>query len=56
MKKDGPKAALSLARSTILHRAVDRGESAAMSEADAENARLSPKRALGSFHLLRDLR
>jgi hypothetical protein len=56
MKKGGPKAALSLARSMILRLAVDRGESAAMSQADAENSRLSPKRPLGSFHLLRDLR
>jgi hypothetical protein len=35
------------------------GESAviaAMSQADAENSRLSPKRPLGSFHLLRNLR
>ena len=29
---------------------------AAMSQAGAENPRLSPKRPLGSFHLLRDLR
>ena len=29
---------------------------AAMSQADAENSRLSPKRPLGSFHLLRNLR
>jgi hypothetical protein len=56
MKKGGPKAALSLARSMILRFAVDRGASAAMSQADAENSRLSPKRPLGSFHLLRDLR
>jgi hypothetical protein len=55
MKKGGPKAALSLARSMI-RLAVDRGASAAMSQADAENSRLSPKRPLGSFHLLRDLR
>jgi hypothetical protein len=27
-----------------------------MTQADAENSRLSPKRRLGSFHLLRDLR
>jgi hypothetical protein len=29
---------------------------AAMSEADAENSRLSSKRPFGSFHLLRDHR
>jgi hypothetical protein len=36
--------------------ALNSGESAAMTQADAENSRLSPKRRLGSFHLLRDLR
>ena len=34
----------------------DDAESAAMSQADAENSRLPPKRPLGASHLLRDLR
>ena len=32
------------------------GELVVMSQADAEDFRLSPERPLGSFHLFRDLR